>query len=568
MSKTPNFDKKLDEILSSAKPGKKSCEPSGRDFCIDEKDIEFFEKLRVPPFKFSFNERMRRLLSFKNARNLYRRKDIDGNKLLSIYPADAGFGLLPPDKWWGDNWEQGESFGFDYNEDEPFFVQLQWLSKKVPRMALSSHPDNENSEYTNDTIKVKDCYFVFDSANSENVLYGEYLDQCKDSMECHDANKLELCYWFLNGANIFNVKFSYDTANCRDSWFLYKCDNCKNCYMCVGLSNKEYNFKNKQLTKEEYQKKLEEVDLGDRDTFEKEKNTFYRMADEAVQHGEEVYFSENSTGNYITRCKKCFNTYNVVNCQDLRHTIGTAFSKDSMDIAFGCYESELCYECVRGSSNYNSKFVVGCQNSRDIEYCDNCFNCKNCFGCIGLKGKEYHVLNKEYSEEDYWKLIDKIKTSMLERGEYGQFFPVEMSPFPYNASDANIYFPMKKEEAGNKGYKWKELGIADTSCVQPDIVPKNIKDVTDDILKKPICCTKSKRPFKITKAELELYRKLGIPIPILHPDERYKERLQRKRPYEIFKRKCDSCGKEFYSTFKQDFPVDVLCNKCYVEKKR
>jgi predicted metalloendopeptidase len=40
--------------------------------------------------------------------------------------------------------------------------------------------------------------------------------------------------------------------------------------------------------------------------------------------------------------------------------------------------------------------------------------------------------------------------------KYGEFFPSELSPFCYNETIAQEYFPLTKEQAIKQGYKWKE----------------------------------------------------------------------------------------------------------------
>jgi hypothetical protein len=40
--------------------------------------------------------------------------------------------------------------------------------------------------------------------------------------------------------------------------------------------------------------------------------------------------------------------------------------------------------------------------------------------------------------------------------KYGEFLPIEFSPFGYNATTAQEYFPLTKEEAILKNYNWKE----------------------------------------------------------------------------------------------------------------
>jgi hypothetical protein len=41
-------------------------------------------------------------------------------------------------------------------------------------------------------------------------------------------------------------------------------------------------------------------------------------------------------------------------------------------------------------------------------YCDQCFDSKNIFGCIGLRTKEFCILNKQYTKEEYEILLPKI----------------------------------------------------------------------------------------------------------------------------------------------------------------
>jgi hypothetical protein len=53
----------------------------------------------------------------------------------------------------------------------------------------------------------------------------------------------------------------------------------------------------------------------------------------------------------------------------------------------------------------------------------------NLFGCIGLRGKEYCILNKQYTKEEYETLVPKIIEKMKADGEWGEFFHQRISPF-------------------------------------------------------------------------------------------------------------------------------------------
>jgi hypothetical protein len=101
------------------------------------------------------------------------------------------------------------------------------------------------------------------------------------------------------------------------------------------------------------------------------------------------------------------------------------------------WPAELCYEGISTCINaYRNFFSSLCWTCRDIEYCHSCFNSHDLFGCIGFKHNEYCILNKQYTKEEYFKLKEKLKKHMIETKEYGEFFPIEISPFEYEKTMA------------------------------------------------------------------------------------------------------------------------------------
>ena len=84
--------------------------------------------------------------------------------------------------------------------------------------------------------------------------------------------------------------------------------------------------------------------------------------------------------------------------------------------------------------------------------------------CVHEKG-EYHILNKQYSEEEYRTLRRRIMVDMDTRPyvskaghtyRYGEFFPPEFSPHAYNDSFASRFFPMPEQEVRRKGLRFTE----------------------------------------------------------------------------------------------------------------
>ena len=154
---------------------------------------------------------------------------------------------------------------------------------------------------------------------------------------------------------------------------------------------------------------------------------------------------------------------------------------------------------------------------------------------------------------------------MQGKQEFGEFFPIETSPFPYEETLAQDAFPLSGfdcTQPDNVSYSsdTKNHGIPGSRL--PDL----ITEIPDDILDWPIICRVSGRPFKIIKKELDYYRANGIPVPHLHPDERHRVRKNLRNPYFLWSRKCDACGIEIASSYNTERSERVLCEECYLQE--
>jgi len=146
---------------------------------------------------------------------------------------------------------------------------------------------------------------------------------------------------------------------------------------------------------------------------------------------------------------------------------------------------------------------------------------------------------------------------------------MRLSLFTYNESLAQEYFPLTKEQAISKGWKWKDENdqVPDVKkIVSAEKLPDNINDIPDDILNWAVKCEVSKRPFKIIPQELKFYREHNIPIPHLHPDERHKARKKLRNPRKLYDRKCMKCEKDIQTTYSPDRSEIIYCEECYLEE--
>jgi hypothetical protein len=87
-----------------------------------------------------------------------------------------------------------------------------------------------------------------------------------------------------------------------------------------------------------------------------------------------------------------------------------------------CFSSygpvDRVYETVAaGINGYNNYFLYYCYPAQDAYYCIGCFHCSHIFLCNGLINKSYCILNKQYTKEEYEKLVPQIIEKMIADGE-------------------------------------------------------------------------------------------------------------------------------------------------------
>jgi hypothetical protein len=156
---------------------------------------------------------------------------------------------------------------------------------------------------------------------------------------------------------------------------------------------------------------------------------------------------------------------------------------------------------------------------------------------------------------------------MRKTGEWGEFFPSSMSPFGYNETVAQEYYPLSRSEATKGGvFQWSdyEAPFPKVEKIIPaSKLPEDIAKIPDDILNWAIECEVTKRPFRIIKQELEFYRKHNLPIPRRHPDQRHLDRMALRNPRKLFERKCDKCHEVMITTYAPERPEKVYCESCY-----
>nr|MDD3720584.1 hypothetical protein [Candidatus Gracilibacteria bacterium] len=557
---------KNEEIIQT-----KTCNNCNSNFKITNKDLEFYEKISpnfggnkylIPLPNLCPECRQQKRLSFRNERKLYKRKcDATGKDIISIYSPEKNYKVFNQDFWWSDNWD-ALNYGKDYDFSKQFFDQFGELLNEVPKQNLIG-ANNENSTYCNLTADNKNCYLIFESSNNENCLFGHWLQKCNKCSDCNFMHECELCYESLDCYFCYNSKYLFSCKNCYDSYFLEDCVGCKNCFGCVNLADKEYYIFNKSYTKEQYFEEIKKYKITNY-----LKDDFLEFSKKFPKKNLRILNSINCIGNQIENSKNCIlcnHAHDSEDCKYSEHVWRNA--KNCMDVSTAGRDAEFIFESINcGIGVYNFNYCVQCWTGSNLTYCMFNSNIHNCFGCVGLVNKSYCILNKQYTKEQYETIVPKIIEHMVSTGEWGEFFPSSISPFGYNETVADEYFPLSKDKALKTGFNWSdyEAPFPKVDKIIPaSKLPEDITKIPDDILNWAIECEVTKKPFKIIKQELEFYRKHNLPIPRRHPDRRHLDRMNLRNSIGLFDRKCDKCHKDIKTTYSPDKLEIVYCEECY-----
>jgi len=344
--------------------------------------------------------------------------------------------------------------------------------------------------------------------------------------------------------------------------------------MCTGLIHKSYYFNNQPLTKEEYFKKKEEFLKDLPAKLNDYKKQFRDMMAQSIKEYSHIVNSENCSGDYIVNSKNCHNCFNINDSEDCKYCYDILRTKNAYDASVFGKPGELLYEINDvGLNSVRTLFTSFAYSLSDSLYCKYCFNTVNLFGCAGIHGhKQYCILNKKYTKEEYEDLVGKIIEHMKKTGEWGEFFKPSISPFGYNETVANEYSPLTKDEALKKGYNWSDYvnpsPKADKviSAAEMKVIPGDINEIPDEIINWALTCEITGKLYKIQKNELKFYKGNGIPIPKRHPDQRHKDRMTLINPRKLWDRKCSKCGVEIQTSYSPERPETVYCEACYLKE--
>jgi len=544
---------------------------------------------------------------WRNEKIFFKRKcDATGKEVFSMFPSAAPVKVYDRDYWWSDEWDAVE-YGRAYDFTRPFFEQLKELIQSVP-WPSKSFLYNVKSDYCMNCSGLKNCYFLFDADYSEDSSYGVAIKQSKTCFDNFLIDACELCYDCFFCTRCYKTLYSENCEDCQDTFFSRDCINCMQCFGCVGLRNKSYCIFNTQYSKEEYFEKLKEFSPGSYASVienKKKAHDFFLKFPVKYMHGSN---NINVSGDYIYHCKNVHDSYMVRESEDSRYCYTLKLSpgaRNCYDYDLFAWNAERIYEC--NNVGYNAANILFSAlvylNVSDIEYSLSCNSANNLFGCVGMQKKQYCILNKQYTKEEYVRFLPQIKEHMNalpyrdaqgREYPYGEFIPAELCPYAYNESLVQEYMPLSRAQAKKNGFLWRAPVLKEYATTMSwKNLPDHSNDVPGAITKETILCQEwdenseraqehnCTKAFRITEAELEFYRKMLLPLPRKCFYCRHYARTQERTPVlKKYRRGCACgstayknivahvhgarpCQNEFETSYALDRPEIVYCETCY-----
>lgn len=557
-------------------PETKSCQNCRKDFTLTPDDFSFFKMMEVDPPGLCPDCGLGRMMALRNERTLYKGICAKCSKsTLSLYAPGSPYIVYCHDCWWADSWDPG-AYAMEYDQGRPLFDQVLELRAKVPREALII-VNSPGCDFGNNIRDSKNCYFCFLMSFGEDVYYSMWVVDAKNCID--NRRMLDGCQLVAHSINIsrcYRSTYLQDSSDCNDCHFSFDLRGCNNCIFSYNLRNKSYCINNEQFSKEEYERRAKEILNGSYTNLQQSLKKYEEVKQKALRRYAVTLRCTEVVGNYLNGCNECNWIFDGVNDEDCRYVASILNAKNVLySYSVGTQPSENHYGCCVMKGGMNNKFSFNLLLSARCVLSDSLLNSSDCLGCVGLKNKQYCILNKQYSKEEY----DRIYKQIAAKGELRDFPPKEFSTFAYNETAANDYQPLSREQALKQGYRWQDdfQMTTDRETIKPENIPDLIADIQDDFTKEVLACMKCRRNYRVTQQEIGYYRILKLPVPRECPQCRFNYRQKQLLPFKLWKRQCmckrehsshqgGVCSNEFETAYAPDRPEIVYCEQCYQQE--
>lgn len=411
--------------------------------------------------------------------------------------------------------------GFSYTPDIGFMEQFHVLFIQTPVPSFHHFSWTENCDYANHISNTKNSYLSFHATGEcEDVYYSIATKIWSKNifnsiMSRIQSENIYRSIGVIQSYNIFYSKYIKDSNNLR---FCSNCLWCEECLLCDNLQNQKYHIRNQPLSQEEYANEKEKI------LSQKEKFLYAYAQGNRIAHNRN---STNCSGNFIT------------DSEDVADGYYSHFVKNGKNVVFAGHEDGLTNAFSSFLVSWGRDYYGVCAIGWDTEdaYCSiwlrKCSQiyysyflewCSFCLGCVWLKNKQFCILNKQYTKEEWHKKVEEIFATMEANGELGKFFPAEINPFYYNDTAAALFDTSSMEDTEEQGFLWRDRPMQATTTGN-NIIDAYIGDFDESVCDK-ILKDREGNMFTIQKNEYTFLTKHQLPLPDIHRLARMKMHIK------------------------------------------
>ena len=147
-----------------------------------------------------------------------------------------------------------------YIKEQRKFLSYDDLYNGISDIALNRIVDNCSGNSLAFCHDVENGYFISRVENGKNIFCGDGSPLAERVYDTVDIAKVDDSYGYMGvGQNSSHVYCGANASTCHNIYYCYFMDSCSFCLGCIWLKNKSYCILNKQYTKEERYKKVDEI---------------------------------------------------------------------------------------------------------------------------------------------------------------------------------------------------------------------------------------------------------------------------------------------------------------------
>lgn len=513
----------------------------------------------------SSQQYFRHLSAFWPHLSLYPRKcDFSGADIISVYPPNCPYPVYHKDLW-------RENVQVVWAE----FDDTRWVFEQAwDIFSRTAIPHNfwiwsENCEYTDDAWYSRNSYLTHNMLQCENTYYSHRAIELTDCRYCVYSYTSKRCSDLVYCFDCFQVFYALMSKRCSDSAFLFDCEDCRDCLLCWNLRNKQYCIGNQQFTRETYEIERKKYNLASRKVYAKLKIEFQEhILKNAWWRASHMVSNEVSTGDYLSDSKSCTECFILDKWEDCSYGMRASWSVSSHRFVSVISSNHVTDSVNVWEQSRNIAFSVNISHCQDMLYCMECVDSHDCFLSAWLVGKQYYILGKAYTPDEYRELKAKIIAYMQATGEYGKLFPAYFSPASYDESLAGLYYPLTRDEQESLWFRPSVAALQPTRAIGPstDIPDQVTTENMTHLLQSLYWDNVAMRPIQFFARDVELCQSLGIPVNDTFYIRRIRENFENLNfTTELRDTLCAKTGKSIQTTLPNLLDWRIISEDAYLQ---